>query len=47
MQITRSSVDTQKGPIHFSPGIRAAWHTHWQGAAPNRFMVHIAVQQAR
>jgi quercetin dioxygenase-like cupin family protein len=110
MQITRSSVDTQKGPVdwftgdvyidavaapagsstfaaaavHFTPGARTAWHTHphgqtifvtegvglcqreggpvevirpgdrvffepgenhWHGAAPNRFMVHIAMQQ--
>ena len=110
MQITRSSIDTQKGPadwftgdvyidavaapagtstfaaavVHFTPGARTAWHTHphgqtifvtegvgrcqreggpieeirpgdrvffepgenhWHGAAPNRFMVHIAMQQ--
>lgn len=110
MQITRSSIDTQKGPaewftgdvyidtvaapagtstfaaaaVHFVPGARTAWHTHphgqtilvtegvglcqrengavevirpgdrvffepgenhWHGAAPNRFMVHIAMQQ--
>jgi quercetin dioxygenase-like cupin family protein len=110
MQITRSSIDTQKGPgdwftgdvyidrvaepagtsmfaaalVHFTPGARTAWHTHpcgqtiyvtegvgrcqredgrieeirpgdrvffepgenhWHGAAPNRFMVHIAIQQ--
>ena len=111
MQITRSSVDTQKGPgdwftgevyiaavaapaatspfaaalVHFTPGARTAWHTHphgqtifvtegaglcqreggpieeirpgdrvffepgenhWHGAAPNRFMAHIAMHQA-
>jgi quercetin dioxygenase-like cupin family protein len=110
VQITRSSIDTQKGPadwftgdvyidavaareatstfaaagVHFAPGARTAWHTHphgqtifvtegvglcqrevgpievirpgdrvffepgenhWHGAAPNRFMVHIAMQQ--
>jgi quercetin dioxygenase-like cupin family protein len=110
MQITRSNIDTQKGPadwftgdvyidavaapggsstfaaagVHFAPGARTAWHTHphgqtifvtegvglcqreggpaevirpgdrvffepgenhWHGAAPNRFMVHIAIQQ--
>jgi quercetin dioxygenase-like cupin family protein len=108
MQITRSSIDTQKGPadwftnnvyidavaapagsstfaaaaVHFTPGARTAWHTHphgqtifvtegvglcqreggpvenirpgdrvffepeenhWHGAAPSRFMVHIAI----
>jgi quercetin dioxygenase-like cupin family protein len=111
MQITRSSIDTLKGPanwftgdvyidtiaapseasplgaanVHFTPGARTAWHTHplgqtifvtegeglcqraggtiqtiragdsvffepgenhWHGAAPNRFMVHIAMQLA-
>ena len=110
MQITRSEIDTQKGPadwftgavyvdtiatpgeaspigvaaVHFTPGARTAWHTHprgqtiwvtegvglcqreggpvevirpgdrvffepgenhWHGAAPHRFMVHIAMQQ--
>ena len=110
MQITRSSIDTQKGPaewfhgdvyidtvavpagsstfaaaaVHFTPGARTAWHahphgqtifitegvgvcqrdggpvelirpgdrvffepgeSHWHGAAPNRFMVHIAIHQ--
>ena len=110
MQITRSSIDTAKGPadwftgdvyidavaapagtstyaaaaVHFTPGARTAWHTHphgqtifvtegvglcqreggsvqvirpgdrvffepdenhWHGAAPSRFMVHIAIQQ--
>ena len=110
MQITRSSIDTAKGPadwftgdvyidaiaaaraparvqanlVHFTPGARTAWHTHplgqaiyvtegvglaqrrggpietirpgdrvffepdedhWHGAAPNRFMVHLAIQQ--
>ena len=110
MQITRSSIDTTKGPadwftgdvyvdavaapvgsstfaaalVHFTPGGRTAWHTHphgqtiyvtegaglcqreggpielirrgdrvffepgenhWHGAARNRFMVHIAMQQ--
>jgi quercetin dioxygenase-like cupin family protein len=110
MQITRSSIDTAKGPadwftgdvyidaiaapagsstfaaanVHFAPGARSAWHAHphgqtiyvtegvglcqregggievirtgdrvffepnenhWHGAAPNRFMVHIAMQQ--
>jgi quercetin dioxygenase-like cupin family protein len=111
MQITHSSVDTQKGPadwftgdvyidqvaaapaparvqaalVHFTPGARTAWHTHplgqtifvtegvgrcqrrggpieeirpgdrvffepgedhWHGAAPNRFMAHVAIQEA-
>ncbi len=111
MQITRSNIDTTKGPadwftgdvyidsvaaapaparaqaalVHFTPGARTAWHTHplgqtiyvtegvglcqceggpvevirpgdrvffepgenhWHGAAPNRFMVHIAMQEA-
>jgi quercetin dioxygenase-like cupin family protein len=110
MQITRSSIDTAKGPsewftgdvyidpvaaasepsrlaaalVHFTPGARTAWHTHpvgqtifvtegvglcqrkggpvevirpgdrvffepaenhWHGAAPNRLMVHIAMQE--
>jgi quercetin dioxygenase-like cupin family protein len=110
MQITRSSIETQKGAedwftgdvyidavaapagtatvaaanVHFTPGARTAWHTHphgqtifvtegvglcqceggsvevirpgdrvffepgenhWHGAAPGRFMVHIAMQQ--
>ena len=110
MEITRSSLDTFKGPadwftgdvyldkvaanpapsrvqalnVHFTPGARTAWHTHplgqtifvtegvglcqreggpieeirpgdrvffepgenhWHGAAPNRFMVHIAIQE--
>jgi quercetin dioxygenase-like cupin family protein len=111
LQITRSSIDTAKGPadwftgdvyidmiaapsgpsrlgaavVHFTPGARTAWHTHplgqtifvtegvglcqreggpiqdirpgdrvffepgenhWHGAAPNRFMVHVAMQEA-
>src|ERR671927_97153 len=110
MQITRSSLDTVRGPddwftgdvyldpvaapseqsrvsatnVHFTPGARTAWHTHpngqtifvlegvgrcqrrggpveeiragdrvffeageehWHGAAPNRFMTHIAMQE--
>ena len=110
MQITRSSVDTFKGPpdwftgdvyidqvavpagtstfaaiaVHFAPGARTAWHTHprgqtifvtegsglcrreggpvetirpgdrvyfepgenhWHGAAPDRFMTHLAMQE--
>jgi len=110
MQITRSSIETTKGPadwftgdvyldavaapsdpyriaaanVHFAPGARTAWHTHplgqtiyvtegvglcqrrggpvevirpgdrvffepdedhWHGAAPDRFMSHIAMQQ--
>jgi quercetin dioxygenase-like cupin family protein len=110
MNITRSSLDTTKGPadwftgdvyidsiavpeasaraasalVHFTPGARTAWHTHphgqtifvtegvgrcqreggpvetigpgdrvyfdpgeshWHGAAPNRLMVHIAIQE--
>ena len=110
MQITRSSIETQKGPadwftgdvyidavatpeatstfaaalVHFTPGARAAWHTHphgqtifvtegvglcqreggpveviragdrvlfapdedhWHGAAPNRFMAHLALNE--
>jgi quercetin dioxygenase-like cupin family protein len=111
MDITRSSIDTAKGPadwftgdvyidqvaaapaparvqaalVHFTPGARTAWHTHplgqtifvtegvgrcqreggaveeiragdrvffepgenhWHGAAPTRFMVHVAIQEA-
>jgi quercetin dioxygenase-like cupin family protein len=111
MQITRSSIDTMKGPtdwftgdvyidtiaaasessrlgaanVHFTPGACTAWHTHplgqtiyvteglglcqreggsievirpgdrvffepgenhWHGAAPNRFMVHTAIQES-
>jgi quercetin dioxygenase-like cupin family protein len=110
MQITRSSIETQKGPadwftgdvyidavaapagsstfaaasVHFTPGARTAWHTHpngqtllvtegvgrcqrrggpvevirpgdrvffepgedhWHGAAPDRFMTHLAMHQ--
>ena len=110
MEITRATLDTQKGPadwftgdvwldpvatpagtstvaallVHFAPGARTAWHTHphgqtifvtegvglcgreggpveeirpgdrvvfepgenhWHGAAPNRLMVHLAMQQ--
>ena len=110
MEITRSSVDTARGPeewftgdvyidaiaaptppsrvasaiVHFTPGARTAWHTHplgqtifvteglglcqrrggpaevirpgdrvyfepgedhWHGAAPNRFMVHLALNE--
>jgi quercetin dioxygenase-like cupin family protein len=108
MKITRTTVDTAKGPadwftgdvyidavaqpseqsrvsasaVHFTPGARTAWHTHpngqtifvlegvgrcqrrggaveeirpgdrvffepreehWHGAAPNRFMLHVAI----
>jgi quercetin dioxygenase-like cupin family protein len=111
MKVTRSSIETQKGPadwftgdvyidavatpdemhraasalVHFMPGARTAWHTHpfgqtifvvegvgrcqreggeieeirpgdrvffepgenhWHGAAPDRLMVHIAIQEA-
>jgi quercetin dioxygenase-like cupin family protein len=111
VQITRSSIDTAKGPadwftgdvyidavaaapaparaqaalVHFTPQARTAWHTHplgqtiyvtegiglcqheggpvevikpgdrvffepgenhWHGAAPNRLMVHVAIQEA-
>ena len=111
MQITRSSIETMKGPgdwftgdvyidtiatpspparvaaaiVHFTPGARTAWHTHplgqtiyvtegvgacrreggpieviragdrvffepgenhWHGAAAERFMVHVAIQEA-
>jgi quercetin dioxygenase-like cupin family protein len=111
MQITRSTIDTMKGPadwftgdvyidmiaapsepsrlgaanVHFTPGARTAWHTHplgqtvfvtegiglcqrrdgpvevirpgdrvffepgedhWHGAAPNRFMVHVAMHES-
>jgi quercetin dioxygenase-like cupin family protein len=111
MKITRSSIDTSKGPgdwftgdvyinavaapeppartgvgsVHFTPGARTHWHTHpfgqtifvtegigrcqregapvqeicpgdrvffepaenhWHGAAPNRFMTHIAIQES-
>lgn len=110
MQITRSSIDTAKGPaewftgdvyidavaatpapgraqanmVHFTPAARTAWHTHplgqtiyitegvglcqrrggpievlrpgdrvffepgedhWHGAAPDRFMVHLALNE--
>jgi quercetin dioxygenase-like cupin family protein len=109
MKITRSSIETSKGPagwftgevyidtvaaplgpyrvaaagVHFAPGARTAWHTHplgqtifvtegvgrcqrrggplveirpgdrvffepgedhWHGAAPERFMAHLAIQ---
>jgi quercetin dioxygenase-like cupin family protein len=109
MEITRSSIATQKGPadsftgdvyidalatpagtftaaaaiVHFAPGARTAWHTHprgqtifvtegvglcqreggsvevirpgdrvffepgenhWHGAAPDRYMTHVAIQ---
>lgn len=111
MKVTRSSIETAKGPadwftgdvfidviaanpgpsrvqaanVHFTPGARTAWHTHplgqtifvlegvgrcqceghpveeirpgdsvyfepgenhWHGAAPDRFMVHTAIQEA-
>jgi quercetin dioxygenase-like cupin family protein len=111
MEITRSGIDTAKGPadwftgdvyidavaaapaparvqaalVHFTPGARTAWHTHplgqtlfvsegvglcqrrdgpievirpgdrvffdpgeehWHGAAPNRFMAHVAMHEA-
>ena len=111
MQITRSSIETARGPadwftgdvyidaiaapstisrvggalVHFTPSARTHWHTHpfgqtifvlegmgrcqrdggpveeihpgdsvyfepgenhWHGAAPNRFMTHIAMQEA-
>jgi quercetin dioxygenase-like cupin family protein len=111
MQITRSSLDTAKGPadwfsgivyidavaaapapgrvqanlVHFNPGARTAWHTHplgqtifvtegiglcqrrggqveviragdrvffepdedhWHGARDNRFMAHLAINEA-
>lgn len=110
MEITRSGIDTNRGPsewftgdvyidaiaapsgpsrasaaaVHFTPGARTAWHTHpngqtifvlegvgrcsrrggpveeirpgdrvffepgeehWHGAGPNRFMLHVAIQQ--
>ena len=110
MQITRNSLDTNRGPanwftgsvfidtittptepsrlgaaaVHFTPGARTAWHTHpvgqtiyvtegiglcqrrggpvevirpgdrvffapdedhWHGAAPNRFMAHLALNE--
>ncbi len=59
MQITRSSIDTQKGPADWftgdvypveiiRPGDRVFFEpeeNHWHGAAPSRFMVHIAMQQ--
>ena len=110
MQITRTTVETQKGPadwftgdvyidavaapagtstfaaalVHFTPGARTAWHTHpfgqtifvtegsglcrreggplevirpgdrvyfepgenhWHGAAPDRFMTHLAMHE--
>ena len=111
MEITRSNIETTKGPVdwftgdvyldavaapregstvaaalvHFTPGARTAWHTHphgqtifvtegvgrcqreggpvetirpgdrvffepgerhWHGAAPDRLMVHVAIQRA-
>ncbi len=111
MQITRSGIETQKGPadwftgdvyidavaapagsstfaaanVHFTPGARTAWHTHpkgqtlyvtdgigwvsgrggdpveirpgdvvyiepneehWHGATAERFMAHVAIQEA-
>lgn len=110
MKLTRSSIETMKGPadwftgdvyvdaiaspiapsrtasslVHFTPGARTAWHTHpfgqtifvtegigrcqrrggpveeirpgdsvffepgedhWHGAAPDRFMTHVAMQE--
>ncbi len=35
MQITRSTLDTQKGPADWFTG-----ENHWHGAAPNRFLIH-------
>ena len=32
--------DPPRRPVFFEPGRR-----HWHGAAPSRFMVHIAMQQ--
>lgn len=43
MQITRSTTETAKGPgdrVYFEPG-----ENHWHGAAPDRFMVHTAIQE--
>ena len=64
MQITRSSIDTQKGPADWftgdvyidaiaapeatRPGDRVFFEpgeNHWHGAAPDRFMAHIAMHQ--
>jgi hypothetical protein len=36
MQLTRNHLDTNPGP----------GENHWHGAAPTRFMTHIAMQQA-
>jgi hypothetical protein len=30
--------------VHFTPGARTAWHIHL--SAPNRFMTHLAMQEA-
>jgi hypothetical protein len=51
VQITRNSIDTSAGPsggpvevirsgdrVFFEPG-----EEHWHGAAPNRFMTHLAM----
>ena len=30
--------------VRFAPGARTAWH--WHGAAPDRFMAHVAMHEA-
>jgi len=55
MQIARNDLDTGAGPSDWFTGdvyidtITAPakpGENHWHGAAPNRFMTHIAMQQA-
>jgi quercetin dioxygenase-like cupin family protein len=39
----------QGGPVEIRPGDRVFFEpeeNHWHGAAPNRFMTHIAIQEA-
>jgi hypothetical protein len=52
MRITRSSIAAPEATstfatalVHFRPGARTAWHTQPHGAAANRFMAHLAMQQ--
>ena len=44
---------TAAAMVHFTPGARTAWHTHFgqtiyvtDGAAPDRLMTHLAIQEA-
>lgn len=42
MQITRSSISTAKGPAEW---FTEAGEEHWPGAAPDRLMVHVAINE--